>query len=113
MRPETLVYEAGIYSQSAASSPPSADSVHDYDMEISTSIFPSQSFALHPPFSRVVLSMPRPVKYPSFAVSSKKRATIEVAFCASGASLLVVPWVLVNLEPDEELPRLLRLSGVV
>ena len=29
------------------------------------------------------------------------------------ASWLVMPWALVNLEPDEELPRLLRMSGVV
>lgn len=76
------------------------------------SIFPLQSLVLPVPFSRVVLSMPRPVKCPSFAVSSKKRAIIEVTFCASEALLLVVSWALTNLEPEEELPRLLKMSGV-
>src|SRR5271154_4970554 len=105
MRPETLIYEAGMCQQPL--SPPSPDSVHDYHIEISTSIFPHQSLVLPPPFSRVVLSMPRPVKCPSFAVSSKKRAIIEVTFCALEASLLVMPWALANLGPEEELPRLL------
>jgi hypothetical protein len=100
-------------SQSAASSPPSPDSIHDYNIEISTSIFPHQSLILPPPLSRVVLFVIRPVKCPSFAVSSKKQAIIEVTFCALEASLLVMPWALVNLEPDKELPRLLRMSGVV
>jgi hypothetical protein len=50
--------------------------------------------------------MSRPVKCPSFAVSSKKWAIIEVPFCASEASLWVVARALANLEPDEELPRL-------